>query len=748
MLPNCPDNKALPVVRPDLGLSYVATGMSTFVGPDLDVIYDNAAPQAIVVSAAGAMGKSTLARQVAHLKGAPYWDLALGKPVAGHSMTGLLSDGFGVKNYALVHEHLEAGKLFLLIDALDEGRVRAETSAAFDAFLENVAQVASSSKQIAVVLLSRVDAAERSYVTLLENGISCQFMQLRPFNSAQARTYVDKLFVSLGKVAAQAKEKRSEEFARARDAVLSWIESQVLAQGQDDKVARDFVGYAPVLDSIARLLDDESHNFHAIASQYESAQGGRMTPSAVLERIITDILERECAKKLIPAIRKPLEHAAAETGFPNDNWQRLYRADEQTARVIGIFLRTEPALEDLLPQMAARFRQEYEERIDSFVREHPFLNLQAPTRISSVVFEAYLLAKALVTNVGGTRAAAVAYCQANPHRLTRLFAEFFAAQTRVEQAPGAEIAIDHIPLVFNALKAYEPRKERANEQEHVNGPTVRLDVDVSNDENQNRLTVTFRLDEAEGEDPDLGRVFSYECLVPKGAALRLPGDLKNVFIGASCDVELGNPSAAELRLGPDVQVFVEDGELRFFAPTVVVEAASSTSEGDSQAQGEGDAADSDVDVTLEADTADAALVRKIVCYGRLRVSWPTAKAFPWTEYSGTRSAAPRSPQAALVFKRFRRIAMTFRSHKKGQMARAQKKIHGTRVLKGKVGETLLSKLKADGVIVSRDYLYVWHGPAADEVLGIAWHSLRVGGESPKLSKYIDDFVAANPKLFQ
>jgi len=44
----------------------------------------------IIVSAAGAVGKTTLARQVAHKRNAPYWDLAVDDAVGGHSLTGAL----------------------------------------------------------------------------------------------------------------------------------------------------------------------------------------------------------------------------------------------------------------------------------------------------------------------------------------------------------------------------------------------------------------------------------------------------------------------------------------------------------------------------------------------------------------------------------------------------------------------------------------------------------------------------------
>ena len=75
----------------------------------------------MIISAAGAVGKSTLANEMACKKSAPIWDLAMASAVGENSMTGQLTTSFGFDLAAAVSAKLASGQLFLIIDALDEG---------------------------------------------------------------------------------------------------------------------------------------------------------------------------------------------------------------------------------------------------------------------------------------------------------------------------------------------------------------------------------------------------------------------------------------------------------------------------------------------------------------------------------------------------------------------------------------------------------------------------------------------------
>ena len=98
-------------------------------------------------------------------------------------------------------------------------------------------------------------------------------------------------------------------------------------------------------------------------------------------------------------------------------------------------------------------------------------------------------------------------------------------------------------------------------------------------------------------------------------------------------------------------------------------------------------------------SSDVATVSKVTSYGVLSVNWPGCRAYPWTPYATEMARdVENDPRLGLVYRRFRRIAMAFRSHKRGQLARIKDKIEHERVLKGKVGEALLSRLLEDKVL--------------------------------------------------
>ena len=120
------------------GWEYVERGVDNYVEAPLSVA--DAVPSTgdpdncsiLLVSAAGAVGKTTLARQVAHSTQSIYIDLARTQPVAGNTLTGGLVNSH-------VYDDWKVGETTVLIDALDESRLHT-TWAGFQAFLDDVAK--------------------------------------------------------------------------------------------------------------------------------------------------------------------------------------------------------------------------------------------------------------------------------------------------------------------------------------------------------------------------------------------------------------------------------------------------------------------------------------------------------------------------------------------------------------------------------------------------------------------------------
>ena len=102
-----------------------------------------------------------------------------------------------------------------------------------------------------------------------------------------------------------------------------------------------------------------------------------------------------------------------------------------------------------------------------------------------------------------------------------------------------------------------------------------------------------------------------------------------------------------------------------------------------------------------------------------------------------------------VYRRFKRIAVEFRSHSRGGLARTKQKIDNGRVLQGRLGQALLQTLMEDEILILRDggNRYYWNSETADELLGVTWLDLRQWANPPTLQAYLSKFIRLNPDLF-
>ncbi len=91
--------------------------------------YDDLQQPVWLIAAPGAVGKSTLAQQLFAATGAIYLNLAVADTVGGHYITGGLVHKKAIESW-------KAGRTTLVVDALDEARMRV-TQQAFEDFLKD-----------------------------------------------------------------------------------------------------------------------------------------------------------------------------------------------------------------------------------------------------------------------------------------------------------------------------------------------------------------------------------------------------------------------------------------------------------------------------------------------------------------------------------------------------------------------------------------------------------------------------------
>jgi hypothetical protein len=721
MLPNCDGPTRFPLRRTGADLDYPLKGLAAFVAPNLSERSDAqaAAPSVVIISAAGAVGKTTVARELAYAKRTLLWDLAESQPIGQSSLSGTLLSVFGASQIASVDESLRSGQLFMVVDALDEGRVKT-TQAGFEAFLSDLADYARSSPGLKFIMLGRTQIAEYSWLFLELVGVSASLYSLETFTRGQAEEYVARRIRATWPEAYERIRSHEQPFIEARDLVFDHLRRVIAGHGAEERdTAENFLGYAPVLDAVATLLAGET-NYAELTSNLESEIGQltdvKNAPAVLLRKIVETILEREHAQKILTNLKRLLENDAKRAGWKN--WESLYDVGQQCKLLMAVMTCRQV---DIDPHLPPQLRNKFEEHLKTWLPEHPFL--RDGTRPANTVFESYLLARALSNPSMGFQSDAEVLMADASYKPSRLVADFYLIFA--DEKAADEVLAQHVGLLYEALMSAE---------------TDILKVGLSLEGNDPDDPPVEGAEETEGEfeliyvksgvADEVVRTQTFKTLIRPSTRVTFGRQLRDASIIVPCVLVLGT-NAQEFTIGPRVDARCRSLEIN--AANLLV--ASSTDRGT-------EAQDGEADVVLEASSYSGSVSKRPVARGTLRVSWPGAEAFPWTEFHTTVGGdALGDEHLRDAYRRFRRIVMTLRSHSRGQLARYKAKIEHARVLQGPLGEALLAKLLEDGVLRLEGRVYVWVPETADSVVGISWHALRLGRSSPTLNRYLTDFLS-------
>ncbi|MFT8402375.1 MAG: hypothetical protein ABF932_00670 [Gluconobacter potus] len=363
---------------------------------------DPATSPLILVSAAGAVGKSTLARQIASATGAVYVDLAKADPVGGNTLSG------GLMKSRLLADW-EAGAATVLIDGLDEARLKV-TQDGFNAFIKDVAELAKE-RSTPTVLFGRTGAIQEAWL-LLADEVPVTVLEIGYYTPELATRFA---------MALLRQRKPDYPFMDAAERAIT-----LLLDGLRQDVGGDgdrFAGYAPVLQAVAEQVARDANPAALIAKIERGEQ------PVTLQTIITAILEREQMKLASLAF----EDASLKT--------KLYDPNEQLTRLVArVYGQPTPPL----PPMSANDAQIYANALETWTADHPFLDGgSAPV---SAIFDAVIAGIALCDEQ--TARAATSRELARGVAANPFLAEFyFAAQEKGYIRP------EHIGIIYASLRA-------------------------------------------------------------------------------------------------------------------------------------------------------------------------------------------------------------------------------------------------------------------------------------------------------
>jgi len=366
------------------GFSTVHRANPNFVEPELieERPLASGITSVVLLAAPGAVGKSTLAAELAFQLGAPLWDLSKIQ-VGSHTFAGTILEAYGFEATGEM-KRFQEGRCLLVIDALDEAQVRAGGQN-FDAFLADLADKLKGKRERPVlVLLARSDTADWIDLMFEEAKVPLARYKIAYFDQQSAETFIDRRLDARRSSDRQkpAHRQQRQPFSEARDELFQLV-YRLFSLDQDvawsDSRVKDFLGYAPVLETLTDYLDVA--NFMSLKREVRENIGVARNVWQFLTDVITKLLKRE-QTKLQCAIKPQLQALADAAGW--SNWDRLYGSDEQCTRVLSHSVRLQDTQVDL--QLPPRLSLAYEEALKTQLPQHPFL---AGRGFANVIFREY-----------------------------------------------------------------------------------------------------------------------------------------------------------------------------------------------------------------------------------------------------------------------------------------------------------------------------------------------------------------------
>lgn len=624
-----------------------------------------------LIAASGAVGKSTLAREICAATGAVYVDLATSATVAGNYVIGGL-----VKNQ--LWNAWQAEQTTALIDALDEARLRV-TQNSFEDFLLDVA-AAAKGRSLPLVLLGRVGIVNEAREILRDRAqLECPVFDIELFDSAQAERFVMATLNRLSSATAQYPQLGRSLKAHAK--IYQEAASDLVAglEATTSKDGRQFSGYAPVLEAVAKVIAGETNPSQINEATQSVLQG------QILARVTDEIMRRE-AKKLADQLAVTVPDLAVD---------QLYEPSEQLSRLSArLFYPSAPALSVRVPAKAALA---YQQAVDSLLPQHPFLD-GTGANASGAVFSACIAAHALQSDLSGMASAAERYARNGANAPNPFLLDFYLGALGGE----TQIPAEHVGFLYESVQA----------KAEV-GDVPRLDVTVADQVGEAAVEISVQRQH--------GPPLEYEFSIESDGTLKFGRRLNSVSVDApDIEIELGDDRQLEM-IAP---VALAARSIMFLCQELVVKANSDQ------------AHDSTVNIEAGEVLFDAAMAPPTLRNGAtLQVLWPDAQIYPWTHFAASMTEDP-DPALAEALRALRRLIISFRSHSKGQLARYRGKVEHARMTKGRLGDALRERLLADRILRLDGSMYILDPDALGKVTGLSFEDIKLKRYGDTVKNYL------------
>lgn len=663
-----------------------------FVPPSLRRV-DEAGPLGsplLLISAPGAVGKSTLAAALASARDAWVWDLSK-LQLGSNCFVGTIAEAFGASQLGPILMELGKGRMLFVLDAFDEAEVLSGWQR-IETFVREVWSIVQGAPSTAVVLLARSETAALLHMLLHELAGSAPrhaALEVEYFDRNSAETFLDQTLLAVG---TDAHRTHAKTFQGALDALFKAVAAGMGVDAEhiwESEQGRSFLGYAPVLQAVARYFAESSADFNKVAGELSEA-GGSAAGLGMINALIERLLVREAAK-----LSDPLKRSLPE--YSNwDGWSSLYGRDQQL-RCILRHVRRQPLVSQAeIHALPAWLQKEFLAAVAAFVQNHPFVR---DRRYAGPAFRDFVLGYGLRDRAA--QPLAEAELGAAEFVPTVLLADFHV------RASDAPVNARHFGYIYESAIASRAFSDTSR-------TTL---VPVADHPGLHDLEI----DKGAGElDGSAGRLVT-RLLIEPGSPLTIRSRLRDAFMEVDGALALG-VAKGEVEL-ENVQVSAKE---------LVINAQSVIARCYDQSAG--------VEITAEAysQISPNLAVRKLGS-GAFSATWPASDTYPWSVASSdpTKNSIVDLDSALFALGR---IMSWFRRDRRRELARYWELIDNVAVGGHPVRQAMLRYLVQKSILYRKGNFYMVSSDAAANY-AINFASIRQRPTPPKLQAFLTSFVA-------
>lgn len=645
----------------------------------------------ILISAPGATGKTWMSKYVSQRLHIPILDLAKHDAVGASTIGGLLMKEVEESDIFIYHSGLRNGECAMIIDGLDEAAIHI-TQEGFEAFMKDVAFFAKDSKGLPFVILGRPSVMEDASLALETNGIKTTLLQIEPFTIEKAKEYIDNQ-LETSKIS-----KYEEQYKKVRDYIIGEIGGFFKNESEmSKKVFERFIGYAPVLTSISKLLHD-NYNYHSLLDELKSEKKQRID---LLVDIVERILKREQTKIHEEVLTQMFEHGRDEQ-YKSVIRQKCGTIDEQCYRIISLLV-GKKAVYDIFAEEEQN--KKYNEKMNKWIENHPFVK-NSKNVFENIVFESYVVAR-LARGENNIKLAIewLRKSKSCSYLLVDICDCLITDNT---------ISSGYVPYLLSSFKALDTPASIGNVEilatDEVANTSVTCELVFGREENEREYEFLFTTS------------FDEAIKIPSPvSALNIDAPINIIFDDVRLDIH--SPVSIVCR---KVSIHSRDVILGncIAGTNIIVECDQ-----------------------FEAKCSDGApnLINRNNDKEAFRIITKSSLTYPFIEYrKSAKQLGFDNEDIFEVFKKFRRLVLMFRSHSKGILARYCSKVD-KRIGKTSVGKAIIDKLMATNVLWKDNSHYYINYEQFAEVIGVKYDDIRSCNINAKTKDFLSTVISKEKK---